>query len=1146
MFGGGQYAGQGGQGGAGQNQQYYQQQQQPQQQQQQQQQRMQMQMQMQGMLAGSPSSFAGGLGAPPMTPFAAGGQPVSTSGLLQQQLAQQAAAAAAAQNYQAAQQMQGAGRPVPYPNQQPFPPNSSAGYTQPPYVPQSRPPTAYPTATSAQASPPVAVAATLTPRSGTQSMSHQDIQAALRGVSLQGMTAERFAQLAPHQQAALRELMARQRAQQQQSQSGLGPPGAGPQATPLRAPPAAAPAPSPLAPNRPQGASSAAPAPSAPPSAPQLAFLKTLADFYAKRGQPFAGPPTIEGRVLDLARMFAAVQQCGGSAAVAANNRWGYVASSLGFAAQSPDAHPQDRLAVLEQAYQRALLPFEQYWQQIQRARQAAGPANAASPNASAISPAGNGAVGSPAQAPFAGPSPAAPLMTNGAPKQTIQARRIERAATEAQNQLQASSRQAQTEQSPRLPVSNIFNDSPNIPNRSTSRASSSTGVATPRQSHSRPRTATSAAPPFAGATPGPTNADNASENVKPEEIAESTASTSALPSSRPSSSSGPRAAQRTKSGISSSNGVPEPVKAAAPARRKRRRIEYRPYAKVAEPFGGIEQADQVLNAAERVRQPRQVGDLGLVDVHALTMSLRCRIPSEVAYALNALALIALQISGDGPSAPGVQFPLEQCPELLEELLDLLEETAFGYGDEPRSPSRNDGVGTTAQNARAPQATLEYAEALRSYRHLFRRVEAEMSELVGPSEATPTATELGNSLRPGPTILAICNVLRNLTVSERNMRFAAQEPRLADVLIRITALPMRSSSSSSALSVTTVSPYPVRLSAYDLLTVRKTVIEILSHIALDVSLEGYPATVAAKAVELVLFFLRDAEHHKEPFAMGLSSSLPSLNRIPQPHAKVGLQSPTVLPYLGHGLATCARLFLRDGNRSAVSDLIEPDELYETFVSLVALLPIAEKDFQVMTYEIGLLYMHSVVVSLYNLAFLAPPSVKAQLQRHPSITRAFLRMVRRLAGTQVAYSDEDIYLQVAHRALAILQMLDGGGAARASGRKAAVTGSSDLPWYGMSMSGVDEEDSGDDAPTEAEPPLTSVDISSVDDEDAVMKATATATGTAAPASTNDKAPILAGEVRQLLEHLSQGMMPLVIPTLIGLASSAGPNGTRKRR
>ncbi|GAA5981334.1 hypothetical protein JCM10908_004072 [Rhodotorula pacifica] len=1148
MFGGGQYPGQGGQGGAGQQQQYYQQQQQ-----QQQQQQMQMQMQMQGLLGGSSAGFAGGQSTP-AAPFAAGGQPVSTSGLLQQQLAQQAAAA---QNYQAAQQLQNGGRPIPYPNQQPFLQNNQpTAYPPPPFTPQNRSANAlgqntYPGQTPSQASPSMA---TPTQRSGTQSMSQQDLQMALRGVSLQGMTAERFAQLAPHQQAALRELMARQRAQQQQqAQIGLGTAAAtAPHATPLRPPPAAIPTSTPTAaPNRqPPPPMNTAPPASAPPSGPQLAFLKTLADFYAKRGQTFTGPPTIEGRVLDLARMFAAVQQGGGSAAVAANNRWGYVASSLGFGASSPDAHPHDRLAALEEAYQRVLLPFEQYWQQIQRARQNASAGNAASPAANAMSPTmvNGGAVASPAPSPYSVPSPATNSLPNGGQKQTIQARRIERAASEAQNLLQNQNRQAgmaqHTQPAPYTSMNSSINDSSNAARSTLQQAAASTGVATPRQSQSRPRTANSAAPPFAGSPPSQPLANIALHTIKPEEgTEEPVASTSALSNERPSSSSGPRTTQRKKASTSASSVAPAPVQNAAPARRKRRRIEYRPYSKAPDTFGGIEQADHVLVAAERVRQPRQLGDLGLIDIHSLTMSLRCRIPSEVAYALNALAVIALQMSGDAPNSPGVQFPLEKCPELLEELLDLLEETAFGYDDEPRSPSRDDGVGTSSR--RDGKATPTSAEEdLRSYRRLFKRAEAELSDFAVPSaehaSMSGSTAELGNSLRPAPTILAVCNLLQNLTTTERNMRFAAEEPRLAEILIRVAALPLRSSDDSDALAAS--SPYPVRLSAFDLLTIRKTAIEVLSHIALDISLDAYPPTVAAGAIDLILFFLRDADQHKDPYVFGICQALPTLNRISQPHAKLGPQTPTVLPYLGYGLAVCARLFLRDGNRSAVSDLIESDELFETFVSLVALLPIAEKDFQVMTFETGLLYMHSVVVSLYNLVYLCPPSVKARLRRHPKITRAFLRMIRRLAGTQVAYSEDDIYQQIAHRALAILRLLDGGqdrgnGADRSLSKRASTNGTSDLPWYGMSMSGLDDEDSDDSLP-DAEPAPPVADGMLVDGE------APASLPPAAMASANIKAPILAGETRQLLEHLLQSAMPLVIPALMGLAD--GSSSGRKRR
>jgi SWI/SNF chromatin-remodeling complex subunit SWI1 len=73
-------------------------------------------------------------------------------------------------------------------------------------------------------------------------------------------------------------------------------------------------------------------------------------------------------------------------------------------------------------------------------------------------------------------------------------------------------------------------------------------------------------------------------------------------------------------------------------------------------------------------RKPlRDVNEWGRVDVEAVTMSLRSRISTEVSYALTTLTLISTMKG----QAPGTGFPIAQCEDLMEELLDLLEEEAF-------------------------------------------------------------------------------------------------------------------------------------------------------------------------------------------------------------------------------------------------------------------------------------------------------------------------------------------------------------------------------------------------------------------------------------------------------------------------------------
>ena len=73
--------------------------------------------------------------------------------------------------------------------------------------------------------------------------------------------------------------------------------------------------------------------------------------------------------------------------------------------------------------------------------------------------------------------------------------------------------------------------------------------------------------------------------------------------------------------------------------------------------------------------------------MHSLTMSLKSRLGSEVAYALNALTLISLTVRQSANDQQGLAFPLAACGDLFDELLDLLEETAFGVADEDDRPS---------------------------------------------------------------------------------------------------------------------------------------------------------------------------------------------------------------------------------------------------------------------------------------------------------------------------------------------------------------------------------------------------------------------------------------------------------------------------
>lgn len=186
-------------------------------------------------------------------------------------------------------------------------------------------------------------------------------QAAMQALLAGGMTQEKFATLTPAQQAQLREmLMAKSRAA---AQAGLGngfPSGPPSQGTP--APGGQAGSPAPIPPSQ-----SGAPG-SAPSSA---AFMRTLADFWNKRGTPFTGAPVVEGRPLDLGNLYMSVARLGGFAKVQGQGQWRAVLSQIGF---PPDpsqlqGHPDSRVQAVAQVYHQVLLQFEIAVQNAQQSK---------------------------------------------------------------------------------------------------------------------------------------------------------------------------------------------------------------------------------------------------------------------------------------------------------------------------------------------------------------------------------------------------------------------------------------------------------------------------------------------------------------------------------------------------------------------------------------------------------------------------------------------------------------------------------------------------------------------------------------------------------------------------------------------------------
>ena len=187
----------------------------------------------------------------------------------------------------------------------------------------------------------------------------------------------------------------------------------------------------------------------------------------------------------------------------------------------------------------------------------------------------------------------------------------------------------------------------------------------------------------------------------------------------------------------SQANGIPGPGPVPSPAKqigsdlekarlegneklRKPRRepIEdpFRPEVLPESHYHGPINVEEVVNISTHILDLKPVmpsfRELGVIDVHALTMSLKSGIHAEVRMALDTLALLSVE--------PNVQLVLEQCEDLVDALVDCgqvqvdeLADEAAEVSDEMQISSYEDVVRGCTQDARGLQdvpeiGSLEY------------------------------------------------------------------------------------------------------------------------------------------------------------------------------------------------------------------------------------------------------------------------------------------------------------------------------------------------------------------------------------------------------------------------------------------------------
>ncbi|CAA7266582.1 unnamed protein product [Cyclocybe aegerita] len=423
-----------------------------------------------------------------------------------------------------------------------------------------------------------------------------------------------------------------------------------------------------------------------------------------------------------------------------------------------------------------------------------------------------------------------------------------------------------------------------------------------------------------------------------------------------------------------------------------RRKIEYVPLAREAETYGGRDlQAIEAEWSNAIPRRPlREINDWGVVDIDCLSMSIRSRLSIELSYALTTLTVLSTMRG----QTPGSGFPIFQCPDLLDDILDLLEELAFD-GKLDVLPHQESGTTSTK---------------------IFTN--RELAATVHDTEGCPFASlkqhqgakdpDLGPKQRPANVILAVVNILRNLSVIPDNVDFISNHPRILDILLRLCAVEQIDDLPPSAAAKS--------ISLADLLVIRRETMNALMAISPLVNFSGTTPSlttlrIVRRAFDLVASYLVDVNDALPPLASVQLAGIP-----PNPHLK-----PPVLADVA--LEVFTKLSQNDGNRQTITRAVATDSLWLLLTSLVHRLPIIDADFLLLQREYWLSFLEKTVMAIYSIIFLAPYELKQKVKtdRRLGFKNVLLRMAQRVL--MMPGHERGTFLVPARRAVETIKLLD---------------------------------------------------------------------------------------------------------------------------
>ncbi|WVR07003.1 hypothetical protein IAU60_004042 [Kwoniella sp. DSM 27419] len=394
--------------------------------------------------------------------------------------------------------------------------------------------------------------------------------------------------------------------------------------------------------------------------------------------------------------------------------------------------------------------------------------------------------------------------------------------------------------------------------------------------------------------------------------------------------------------------------------KRARYRVEYRPLHKNPADLGGWDASVVAATFPKNslMQGTRPIHDLAIVDMEAILMSLRSRLPHELGYALPVL----LMLSMPHPEENIQGLPLHHLREIFQEILELITEAVFGpEGYDAWQEEVGEGQSTAASLDNMTFIELE---------QLGRDFDFSLNE-----DDSPNRDQTGGQT---DIILAGMNLLRNFSMFQDNQAIMASFPELFELLAivtdtRLCRLPGQAGSKTGQ-------PYSI----IELARVRRDAICILGNIGNLVKLQSVTPQSTVSLFRLLATFLNSGFESlaiKEPIYGPINGV--SVRDVP---------GPAVLS-IPRALEAFSKLSLTDHNREVLGARVPSAELVKLFESLIKLCPVKFRQFEAMhIVEDTLGYYECLSLSLYSLVFLAPMSTRAVMRRVPGALGILLRVI----------------------------------------------------------------------------------------------------------------------------------------------------------